>query len=72
MLIDGQLHQRQLCQNRSYMKHKNHVGFPKPKHTTKMYIWVKNNSVDQEAIFENTKLLMTTIEDYVIGGLYAN
>ena len=54
------------------MKHKNHVGFPKPKHTTKMYIWVKNNSVDQEAIFENTKLLMTNIEDYVIGVLYAN
>jgi len=54
------------------MKHKNHIGFPKPKHTTKRYIWVKNNSVDQEAIFENTKLLMTTIEDYVIGGLYAN
>ena len=40
-------------------KRNNHIGYPKPKHTNRMYIWIRGNSADQEAIFENSKLLMT-------------
>ncbi len=51
-------------------KRNNHIGYPKPQHTNRAYIWIRNNSIDQELNFDNSRLLMTVISKHVTGEYY--
>ncbi len=51
-------------------KRNNHIGYPKPQHTNRAYIWIRNNSIDQELNFDNSRLLMAVISKHVTGEYY--
>ena len=51
-------------------KRNNHIGYPKPQHTNRAYIWIRNNSIDQEMNFDNSSMLMLVIAKDVTGEYY--
>ena len=50
------LNQEMRKMKRKYLKHRKQLGL-----RTKAYVWIRNNNVEKEAIFDNTIMVKTAM-----------